>query len=261
MKRRASGSVASAAFIAVVIGLFSLMIGGPCGAQVAADQHSTDVLFSSSLDSKMPAPAITEQPPASDTEAAAPAAPASPQVGQPVSDWHFDVSPYLWFPGVHGTIGALGRDVSVHASPGDLLSHFRFGLMGVVEPRYKRIVMPLDLMWVRLEDDKALPFPNLMVNKAKLTGSEFILTSKVGYRLVDSRIVKIDALTGFRYWHFSENLKAGPFQSEFKFLGLAELGGPSGWWANFWQTSRPRYRYQLEETSVGGTPVRFWIIR
>jgi hypothetical protein len=210
MKRRASGSVASAAFIAVMIGLFSLMIGGPCGAQVAADQHSTNVLFSSSLDSKTPAPAITEQPPASDTEAAAPAAPASPQVGQPVSDWHFDVSPYLWFPGVHGTIGALGRDVSVHASPGDLLSHFRFGLMAYVEPRYKRIVMPLDLVWVRLGDDKALPFPNLMVNKAKLTGSEFILTPKVGYRLVDSRIVKIDALTGFRYWHFSENLKLVP---------------------------------------------------
>jgi hypothetical protein len=49
-----------------------------------------------------------------------------------------------------------------------------------------------------------------MVNKAKLTGSEFILTPKVGYRLVDSRIVKIAALTGFRYWHFSENLKLVP---------------------------------------------------
>jgi hypothetical protein len=210
MKRRASGSVASGAFIAVVIGLFSLMVGGPCSAQVTADQHSTDVLFSSSLDSKTPAPAITEQPPASDAEAAAPAAPASPQVGQPVSDWHCDVSPYLWFPGVHGTIGTLGRDVSVHATPGDLLSNFRFGLMGVVEPSYKRIVVPLDLVWVRLEDDKALPFPNLMVNKAKLKGSEFILTPKVGYRLVDSRIVKIDALTGLRYWHFSENLKFVP---------------------------------------------------
>jgi len=111
---------------------------------------------------------------------------------------------------VHGTIGALGRDVSVHATPGDLLSNFRFGLMGVVEPSYKRIVLPLDLVWVRLEDDKALPFPNLMVNKAKLKGSEFILTPKVGYRLVDSRFVKIDALTGFRYWHFSENLKFVP---------------------------------------------------
>jgi len=226
MRRRASGSVASAAFIAVAIGLFSLMIGGPCGAQVTADQHSTDVLFSSSLDSKTPAPAITEQPPASDSEAAAPPAPASPQVGEPTSDWHFAVSPYLWFPGVHGTIGALGRDVSVHATPGDLLSNFRFGLMGAFEARYKRIVLPLDLMWIRLEDDKALPFPNLMATKAKLTGSELLLTPKIGYRLLDEKRIKIDALTGFRYWHFSENLKFVPSNLNLNFSGSQNLVDP-----------------------------------
>jgi len=214
MSRRASGSVASAAFIAVASGLFSLMIGGPCGAQVNPDKHSTDVLFSSSLDSKTPAPAITEQPP------------ASPQVGEPTSDWHFAVSPYLWFPGVHGTIGALGRDVSVHATPGDLLSNFRFGLMGAFEARYKRIVLPLDLMWIRLEDDKALPFPNLMATKAKLTGSELLLTPKIGYRLLDEKRIKIDALTGFRYWHFSENLKFVPSNLNLNFSGSQNLVDP-----------------------------------
>src|SRR5690348_17447180 len=38
--------------------------------------------------------------------------------------WHLALSPYLWFAGSHGTVGALGRDVSIRASPGDLLSHF-----------------------------------------------------------------------------------------------------------------------------------------
>jgi hypothetical protein len=228
MKRRASGSVASAAFIAVVIGLFSLMIGGPCGAQVAADQHSTDVLFSSSLDSKTPMPAITEQPPASDTEAAAPATPASPQVGLPPEDngWHFAVSPYLWFPGVHGTLGALGRDFSVHATPGDLLSNFRFGLMGGSEARYKRIVLTLDLMWIRLEDDKALPFPNLMATKAKLTGSELLLTPKIGYRLLNEKRIKVDALAGFRYWHVSENVKLVPSNLNLNFSASQNLVDP-----------------------------------
>jgi len=48
---------------------------------------------------------------------------------QPVTDdhWHIAVSPYLWFPGVHGTIGALGHDLGYSASPADLLSNFRFG--------------------------------------------------------------------------------------------------------------------------------------
>jgi hypothetical protein len=134
------------------------------------------------------------------------------QAGTSADDdgWHFAVSPYLWFPGVHGTIGARGRDVSFKASPGDLLSHFRFGLMGVLEARYKRLLLPLDIMWIRLGDNKALPFPNLMVNTAKLKASEFILTPKIGYRVIDQEKIKIDALVGFRYWHFGENLKFVP---------------------------------------------------
>jgi len=188
-------------------------VAEPCGAQTSPDQRSLDILASDCPDATAaPALAVADRPPASDAEAAMPATPASPQVGEPTSEWHFAVSPYLWFPGVHGTIGALGRDTSIHVSPGDLLSHFRFGLMGLVDTRYKRIVVPLDIVWVRLEDDKALPFPNLPVTTAKLKGSEFILTPKVGYRLVDSQIVKIDALTGFRYWHFSESLRFTPSQ-------------------------------------------------
>ncbi len=126
------------------------------------------------------------------------------------SDWHLSVSGYLWLPGVHGNVGALGRTVAVSASPGDLLSNFRFGIMGFIEPSYKRIIFPVDLMWIRLEDDKAIPFPNLEVNNANIKGGELILTPKIGYRIVDREKLKIDALTGFRYWHFSENLKFTP---------------------------------------------------
>jgi len=160
--------------------------------------------------------------------AADPAAIGSPQVGLPPEDngWHVALSPYLWFPGVHGTIGALGRDVSVHATPGDLLSNFRFGLMGGFEARYKRILLTLDLMWIRLEDDKALPFPNLMATKAKLTGSELLLTPKIGYRLLNEKRIKVDALAGFRYWHFSENLKFVPSNLNLNFSGSQNLVDP-----------------------------------
>jgi len=203
--------------------------GSPCLAQSEP--------FSSSFQEHVvatsePNPVVTPDPVAADqpatAEAAVPAATAAPQVGLPPEDsgWHFAVSPYLWFPGVHGTIGALGRDVSVHATPGDLLSNFRFGLMGAFEARYKRIVLPLDLMWIRLEDDKALPFPNLMATKAKLTGSELLLTPKIGYRLLDEKRIKIDALTGFRYWHFSENLKFVPSNLNLNFSGSQNLTDP-----------------------------------
>jgi hypothetical protein len=203
--------------------------GSPCLAQSEP--------FSSSIQAHVvatsgPNPVVTPDPVAvnqpATAEAADPAATAAPQVGLPPEDsgWHFAVSPYLWFPGVHGNIGAFGREVSVHATPGDLLSNFRFGLMGAVEARYKRIVLPLDLMWIRLEDDKALPFPNLMATTAKLKGSELLLTPKIGYRLLDEERIKIDALTGFRYWHFSENLKFVPSNLNLNFSRSQNLVDP-----------------------------------
>ena len=206
-----SGRLGTMTALSVAILLFG--IASPCHAQATQSSPPVDEYL---IASTVPSPAVTPDTVAAGepgTAAAADSSPSgSPQVGLPPEDtgWHVAVSPYLWFPGVHGTIGSFGRDVSVHATPGDLLSNFRFGLQGLVDTRYKRIVLPVDMFWVRLGDDKALPFPNLMVEKAKLRGSEFILTPKVGFRVVDQEKFKIDALVGFRYWHFGENLKFVP---------------------------------------------------
>jgi hypothetical protein len=126
------------------------------------------------------------------------------------SDWQVSVSPYLWLPGVHGTVGAFDRDASVSASPIDLLSHFRFGLMGAADARWKRLVLPLDLIWGRLADDKAVPRPGLGATTADVKVSMFLLTPKVGVRLLDEPKIKCDFLTGFRYWHLGQNLHFSP---------------------------------------------------
>jgi hypothetical protein len=136
-----------------------------------------------------------------------------------VSDnqWHIAVSPYLWFPGVHGTIGAQGHDIGYSASPGDLLSNFRFGLMGVVEARRNRLLTTIDMMWIRLKDDKALPFPNVGADSATLKMTEFLLTPNVGFRLIDGKMIKADALAGIRFWHFGENVTFSPGTLGFDF--------------------------------------------
>jgi len=193
---------------AIFLELFLAGGYGPCHAQSTPSFNDMHLLGTGGTNPVVTSnPVLTDQPQPTGSVAS-----PFPQVGLPSEDtgWHFAVSPYLWFPGVHGTIGALGRDTSIHVSPGDLLSHFRFGLMGVVEARYKRLVLPLDLVWVRLQDNKALPIADLMVTAAKLKGSEFILTPKIGYLLLDQEKLKIAALVGFRYWHFSENLKFFP---------------------------------------------------
>jgi hypothetical protein len=221
MKRNAVGLVASAKWLAILLGMFPLVGTGICRAQVTPSKHSSDALASNNTNENVAtaavsAPVVADRAIASDADApaasaAGPNSPA-PQVGLAPDDsgWHVIVAPYLWFPGVYGTVGVRDRDVSVHATPGDLLSNFRFGLMGLIDTRYKRVVLPLDMMWVRLEDDKAIPFPGLEELTAKLKGSEFILTPKIGYRLIDSEVIKIDALAGFRYWHFGESLRFSP---------------------------------------------------
>ena len=72
-------------------------------------------------------------------------------------NWHLGITPYLWFAGVHGTVGALDRTVGFHASAGDVLSKFNIGLMGAVEARKKRFLLPVDFMWIKLSDDRGLP--------------------------------------------------------------------------------------------------------
>jgi hypothetical protein len=134
--------------------------------------------------------------------------PATGNTANAEEGWHLGITPYLWLPGMHGTIGALGHYASVHASAADVLSHFNFGLMGYFDIRHDRIVMPLDIFWARLKDDKALPFDPAVSAEAKLT--ETFLTQKLGFRVVDEEKLKVDALVGIRYWHIGTNLSLTP---------------------------------------------------
>lgn len=120
--------------------------------------------------------------------------------------WHFAVSPYLWLPGVHGTAGAFGNDVGFKASAGDLLSKAKLAFLGAAEARRSRFVTTLDLLYMRLEDDKATPFPNVGASSADVKVDALFLTPKVGVRLINQEKIKADFLTGFRYWHFGEDV-------------------------------------------------------
>jgi hypothetical protein len=125
--------------------------------------------------------------------------------------WHVGISPYLWFAGVHGTVGALDRTVGFHASASDVLSKFNIGLMGAVEARRKRFLLPVDFMWIKLSDDKGLPlspFPGITSIKVKVT--QTVLTPKAGYRVVDHEKLKADAVVGIRYWHLGQNFSLQP---------------------------------------------------
>jgi hypothetical protein len=210
-----------------VLSLFLLVAASTCHAQVTPPTDDAYLLGTNRVDSTaVSSDAIPGQPQAAD-----PAASASPQASTTSADnaWHFAVSPYLWFPGMHGTAtGTRGNGLGFRASPGDLLSNVRFGLMGAVEARRQRLVLTGDMMWIRLEDDKALPFPGILgaPTSANMKATEFLLAPKVGYRLIDEEKIKIDALAGFRYWHLGENLQFNPSVLGLNFSGSQNFVDP-----------------------------------
>jgi hypothetical protein len=195
------------------LGLLVLTHARPSRAQAIPPLRGDDVVESASPSTAAPAATVAATDPATSSDAllaaATPAgggAAAAAASTAPEGDWHFAVSPYLWVPWVYGDIGVNSNNLHFYATPDELFSHFRFGLLGLVDTRYKRIVMPLDLIWMRLGDDRALPLtPNGTVANIKL--DMFILTPKVGYRVIDTKMIKIDALAGFRYWHVGQNLQ------------------------------------------------------
>lgn len=134
--------------------------------------------------------------------------------------WHIDVAPYLWFPGVFGTVGAADHNSSVHVTAADVLSNFNFGLAGAVEARYQRILMPIDFMWVKLSDNKGIPITD-NVRSVNVKLNEDLFTPKMGYRVVNRSRFKADALFGIRYWHLGTTLRLQPTQIKNGFYGAA----------------------------------------
>lgn len=133
----------------------------------------------------------------------APPPPSAQKTASPSEDdaWHFDISPYVFVPGIHGTVGALGHDASVHVSGSDVLSNFNGGLAGFFQARKNRFVLPIDFFWARLGTTQGIPLTDVGQSSIRFEQTQTILTPKVGYRIVDGEHFKVDALIGLRYWY------------------------------------------------------------
>lgn len=76
---------------------------------------------------------------------------------QESDDWQFRISPYLWMLGMEGTTAALGSDVEVDASFGDILDNLNIALSVNMELSKGRMFVVLDTMYAQLEMDFAGP--------------------------------------------------------------------------------------------------------
>jgi len=163
------------------------------------------------------ATAQAQAPASSEVDAAtpdqAPAGPVTPKAGsESESDWHVNATMYLWFPGAHGDLTALGYNLAYTASPSDILSHANFAVMGLVGVRYKRLVILEDLLYApaTITHTKVFQLPFLPDVTAKVKHTQFVLTPEVGIRAMEHKKFTVDVLTGVRYWHLSNTLTITP---------------------------------------------------
>jgi hypothetical protein len=124
--------------------------------------------------------------------------------------WRARVSIYGWFPGLHGTVGVLDHDASVHASFSNVFHYLKGVIPIAVEANVGRFLMPIDFFWVKLGDDRAIPLNDLGQTSVNLHITESILTPKIGYRVYDGDHFKVDALAGIRFWYVSQNVSLVP---------------------------------------------------
>ena len=121
---------------------------------------------------------------------------AMPDAPSSSQGWHIELTPYLWFAGVRGAAGVRGHFAGIDASASDVLSNFNLGFMASSLVRYNRVILPLDFMWIDLTDKKAIASGQ---GSAEAEFKETIVTPGIGYRLIDSKLVKVDALAKVRY--------------------------------------------------------------
>ena len=147
--------------------------------------------------------------------------PSPQKTASPSEDdvWHFDIAPYVFVPSIHGTVGALGHNASVHVTGSQVFSNFNGGLAGWVQARKNRLVIPIDFFWARLATTQGIPLTDLGQSSVRFEQTQTILTPKIGYRIVDMEHFKVDALIGFRYWH--EGLTITPRPANVPYYGSA----------------------------------------
>ena len=164
---------------------------------------------------KAATPATTADAPASPDASPVPDAPAPAPQQYPTgstdgSDWRVGISIYGWFPGIHGTVGVLGHNAGIHVPFSDIWHDLKGLIPIAVEADKGRFVMPVDYFWVKLGDDRGLPFNEVGQTSVNIHLTESIFTPKIGYRLYNGEHLKVDALGGIRYWYVGQDLALEP---------------------------------------------------
>jgi hypothetical protein len=123
------------------------------------------------------------------------------------SDWHVDWVPfYLWFSGLHGTVGALGQTAPVSVSFSDVFSQLNIGYMSVLDVRRKRVGLLTDLVFISVSSDQKTTPADTIYSGFAANAKTFFVDPELYFRVIEGEKGFIDVVGGARFWHLNNSL-------------------------------------------------------
>jgi hypothetical protein len=118
--------------------------------------------------------------------------------------YKYEVSPYFWFSGLKGTVGARDRTAEVDASFRDIFDNLNLGAMGTFEVRWDRWRLLVDTLYINVSAERATA--GALFTDAEVTVKMFILDPEIGYAVFRGERAEFDVFGGVRYWHLKNEL-------------------------------------------------------
>lgn len=136
--------------------------------------------------------------------------PTQAQAPAPASDgWSFGLTPYVWFAGLEGDVGAISGlpPVSVDAGFGDIIENTDFTFMLAAEARRGRFGVITDLSYLALSSDGDTP--GALFSTAEVESTTFFATVAGAYRVWADDRIAVDGAVGARVWYVDTKIDLG----------------------------------------------------
>jgi opacity protein-like surface antigen len=148
--------------------------------------------------------------------------------------WEYEVTPYMLFAGMDGTLGIRDHTADVDMSFSDIWDSLDAGFMGLFTARKGPWMFGLEGVYMKLDGEKGSSFtgPGGIIGgdgELKVTASMYVYQGTLGYRLVDDR-TRVDLIGGVRYTklHTKMDVKVAFDQPPFDDVN-AGLKGSDSW--------------------------------
>lgn len=111
--------------------------------------------------------------------------------------WSFGLIMYGWAESLDGTVGVRGIDADIDIRFKDILKKLNFGMMTVLEARYKRWGFMADMVYADLRGSASTPFDRLF-SSVDYEQKQFLGNFVLSYSVVDHPTLRMDLYAGAR---------------------------------------------------------------